>query len=110
MAETPYWVKNTINHIGVSLRGGFIWTGQHGPIVYDSGNRSVRFAVNGKPGQGWKMVVGIVNDEYTVSLIDKTGLVLASAEGIYCENLCGVVCGMYDDAIKAHNQGFIPLD
>lgn len=91
---------------------------------------SLSFKVNGKRGQGWRIFISLEpSDTYTVRLwksiktsLKKTckllqekkiipvGEVLDTATDIYCDQLQECVEGMYDRAIKAHNQGFIPLD
>lgn len=85
-----------------------------GLIDYDVG---IQFTVNGKPGELWKMVVAYEpDDSYSVwlwtnksSVPGKMGEVIEHREDIYCDNLKQCVEAMYDRAIQARNQGFIPL-
>ena len=54
-------------------------------------------------------------DVYTVWLVegnrDRKGseMVLACQRDVYCDTLQGVIEAVYDQAIRDHNQGFIPL-
>lgn len=90
---------------------------------------SLCFKVNGKRGAGWRMIVSLeATDTYTVRLWKKNpmgaktamklmaegkplkvGEVISERSDVYCDNLQQVVEGMYDDAIKEKNGGFIPL-
>jgi len=90
---------------------------QHGQIDYDVG---LSFAVNGKRGQSWHMIVVYEPDDiYSVWIWrraskggraeGKMGAVLDHQENVYCDVLQEVVEQMYDRAIKEYNQGFIPL-
>ena len=36
-------------------------------------------------------------------------MVLACLRDVYCDTLQGVIEAAYDEAIRTHNQGFIPL-
>lgn len=90
-----------------------------GAISYQVG---LQFAVNGKRGEGWKMVVAFEpSDTYTVRLWRRStedelknagvmGVILDSTDDVYCDNLQRVVESMYDRAIEQYCNGFISLD
>ncbi len=72
--------------------------------------------VNGKRGRAWTLIVAYEPDDtYTVWLVEghagrKPGsMVLACQRDVYCDTLQGVIEHAYDQAIRDHNQGFIPL-
>ena len=76
----------------------------------------LRFKVNGKPGNNWVMIIAYEPDDtYSVWLIEghagrKPGsMVLACHRDVYCDMLRQVIEQTYDQAIRDHNQGFIPL-
>lgn len=76
----------------------------------------VKFRVNGKPGRNWIMVIAYEpNDTYTVWLVEghakrqPGSMVLACHRDVYCDTLKSVIEDTYDEAIRVHNQGFIPL-
>ena len=76
----------------------------------------LRFKVNGKPGKNWVMIIAYEPDDtYSVWLIEghperKPGsMVLACHRDVYCDMLRQVIEQTYDQAIRDHNQGFIPL-
>ncbi len=84
-----------------------------GCVAFEVG---VKFRVNGRRGRDWKMVIAYEpNDTYTVWLIEghkrreASSMVLACRRDVYCDNLQSVIESTYDDAIREHNQGFIPL-
>ena len=90
---------------------------------------ALTFKVNGKRGAGWRIIINIeTNDTYSVRLWEAVrmgakkaaklmtenkpialGKVLAEAKDVYCDNLKQVVEQMYDNAIKQHCGGFVPL-
>jgi len=76
----------------------------------------VTFRVNGKPGRAWMMIIAYEpNDTYSVWLVEghkrreASAMVLACHRDVYCDTLQSVIEATYDDAIREHNQGFIPL-
>ena len=76
----------------------------------------VRFRVNGKRGRNWIMVIAYEPDDtYTVWLVEghsarqPSTMVLACRRDVYCDTLQSVIEETYDEAIRVHNQGFIPL-
>jgi hypothetical protein len=87
-----------------------------GLIDYQVG---LSFKVNGKRGQGWTMIVAYeADDTYTVWLwkrirrpryTGQVGEVLAEHRGVYCDQLKSTVEQTYDEAIRQHCGGFIPL-
>jgi hypothetical protein len=86
-----------------------------GGVSYEVG---LMFAVNGKRGADWRMLITYEpNDTYSVYLSRKAKpsekalcrVILASASLVYGDNLQHVVETMYDDAIRKHNSGFIPV-
>jgi len=124
---------------GHGLRGAFAYVGGHefcynerqdegtpdqskvdeaGWIKYDTG---LQFKVNGKCSQTWKIIITLEpSDTYTVRLVKVNGIktlsktgkaaeVLDTAEDVYCDPLQDVIESLYDEAIKKHCDGFIPL-
>jgi hypothetical protein len=76
----------------------------------------VKFRVNGRRGRNWKMVIAYEPDDtYTVWLVEghftrqMDSMVLACRRDVYCDTLQSVIEATYDEAIREHNQGFIPL-
>jgi len=76
----------------------------------------VKFRVNGRRGRGWTMVIAYEPDDtYTVWLVEAhrkrqpSSMVLACRRDVYCDTLQSVIEATYDEAIRDHNQGFIPL-
>ncbi|MCL4195819.1 MAG: hypothetical protein KJZ87_29045 [Thermoguttaceae bacterium] len=72
--------------------------------------------VNGKRGRAWTLIVAYEpTDVYTVWLVEghrerkPSEMVLACQRDVYCDTLQGVIEATYDEAIRTHNQGFIPL-
>ena len=72
--------------------------------------------VNGKRGRAWTLIVAYEStDVYTVWLVEghrdrkPSEMVLACHRDVYCDTLQGVIEAAYDEAIRTHNQGFIPL-
>ncbi len=72
--------------------------------------------VNGKRGRAWALIVAYEPDDtYTVWLVEghkerqPGSMVLACQRDVYCDTLQGVIEHAYDQAIRDHNQGFIPL-
>ena len=76
--------------------------------------------VNGTPDRDWTIIVSYeADDTYTVYLwqacigsdaeAGKFGEVIAKREMVFCMDLQRVVEEMYNDAIRTHNGGFIPL-
>jgi len=77
------------------------------------------FSVNGKRGEGWKVIVAYEPDDtYTVWLwkrirrpryTGQVGEVIGEIRNVYCDQLKSTVEEMYDGAIKERCGGFIPL-
>jgi hypothetical protein len=72
--------------------------------------------VNGKRGRAWTLIIAYEPDDtYTVWLLEacqgrKAGsMVLACHRDVYCDVLQSVIESTYDEAIREHNGGFIPL-
>jgi len=72
--------------------------------------------VNGKRGRAWTLIIAYEPDDtYTVWLVEawrgrKAGsMVLACHRDVYCDVLPSLVESTYDEAIREHNGGFIPL-
>lgn len=76
--------------------------------------------VNGKRGAGWRIIVSYeLSDTYTVRLWRKAtpteekkdifGVVLYTEEDVYCDMLQNIIEQMYDQAIREHNKGFVPI-
>ena len=87
--------------------------GGQGFVDYEVG---VQCRVNGKPGHAWTLIVAYEpTDVYTVWLVEghrdrkASEMVLACQRDVYCDTLQGVIDSVYDQAIRDHNQGFIPL-
>ena len=84
-----------------------------GFIEYEVG---LQCRVNGKRGRAWTLIVAYEpTDVYTVWLVEghrdrkPSEMVLACHRDVYCDTLQGVIEAVYDQAIRDHNQGFIPL-
>jgi hypothetical protein len=143
--QTPYTIATMMNQMGKGIRGAFAYIGASqvtfryplgaprdceyrscfrsheeptiGGINYDVG---LSFAVNGRRGQNWRMlVVYEPDDTYSVWLgrrakptekrEGKHFVVLDHREDVYCDVLQETVEHMYDKAIKKHNGGWINL-
>lgn len=72
--------------------------------------------VNGKPGRAWTLVIAYEPDDtYAVWLVEGHAkrtpetMVLACHRDVYCDTLKSVIECAYDEAIREHNGGFIPL-
>ncbi len=72
--------------------------------------------VNGKRGRTWTLIIAYEpTDVYTVWLVEghrdrkPSEMVLACLRDVYCDMLQSVIEATYDQAIRDHNQGFIPL-
>ena len=97
-----------------SYRSGFRSKTEDGTpgVTYEVG---LRFRVNGRRGQAWTMfIVYEPDDTYTVWLVRLIGRarrfdVIACHRDVYCDTLKEVVEDTYDEGIRAHNEGFIPL-
>ena len=84
-----------------------------GFVEYEVG---LQCLVNGKRGHRWTLIVAYEpNDTYTVWLVEAhrqrkpAEMVLACHREVYCDTLKGVIESTYNDAIRTHNGGFIPL-
>ena len=84
-----------------------------GFIEYEVG---LQCRVNGKRGHRWTLIVAYEpTDVYTVWLVEghrgrqPGSMVLACQRDVYCDTLQDVIEEAYDEAIRDHNQGFIPL-
>src|SRR5262245_4278417 len=88
-----------------------------GLLDYEVG---LTFPVNGGRRQNWTMLVAYEpNDTYTAwrwrsaKASEKARgiavVVLDQREDVYCDELQSTVESMYDEAIRKHSQGFIPL-
>jgi hypothetical protein len=76
----------------------------------------LRCRVNGKRGRNWLLAIAYEpNDTYTVWLVEGHAarkpetMVLACQRDVYCDTLKAVIEATYDQALRDHNQGFIPL-
>lgn len=91
-------------------------------ISIEEGVGFVRFGVglscfvNGKPGKSWMLMIAYEPDDtYTVWLVEghaqrkADSMVLACRRDVYCDTLQSTIEAVYDEAIVAHNNGFIPL-
>ena len=72
--------------------------------------------VNGKPGHRWMLIITYEPDDtYAVWLVEghrgrqPDTMVLACERDVYCDTLQNVIEVAYDQAIRNHNSGFIPL-
>ena len=90
---------------------------ERGLVGYQIG---ICFRVNGKRGRNWKMLITLEpNDTYTVRLWCAAtrsqqrqgifGVVLDERTDVYADQLQEVVERVYDQAIKNHCDGFIPM-
>jgi hypothetical protein len=131
----PSRISEMMRQLGRGLSGALVYVGA-GKVVYQDRepwrssqelpNGLVRFdvgiafPVNGKRGQGWKIVISLEPcDTYTVYLCrranrkeqaaGKLGVVMKSQDDVYCDVLQQVVEATYDNAIREKNGGFIPL-
>jgi len=146
----PYQIEAMREQLGKGLRGAMAYVGASKPTYTckhetGGGNSEVTenglvsapvaltFAVNGKRGAGWRIIVSIeASDTYTVRLWKpvnttakarmkemekaaaegrpmKLGEVLDESSDVYCDVLQEVVERMYDRAINEKCGGFIPL-
>jgi hypothetical protein len=87
--------------------------GGQGFVDYEVG---LQCRVNGKRGRAWTLIVAYEpTDVYTVWLVEghrdrkPSEMVLACHRDVYCDTMQGVIEATYDEAIRAHNHGFIPL-
>ena len=85
----------------------------HGCVEFDVG---VKFDVNGRRGRAWKMIIAYEPDDtYTVWLVEGhskrqlDSMVLACKRTVHCDELQSVIESIYDEAVRKHNRGFIPL-
>jgi hypothetical protein len=143
--KTPYTIAVMMDQLGRRLNGAFAYIGAHqityryplgaprdreyrsgfksheepmiGGINYDVG---LSFAVNGRRGQGWRMlVVYEPDDTYSVWLCRRAKptekregkhiVVMDHHADVYGDELKHAVESMYDKAIKEHNGGWINL-
>ncbi|MCL4180470.1 MAG: hypothetical protein KJ072_22335, partial [Verrucomicrobia bacterium] len=72
--------------------------------------------VNGKRGRAWTLIIAYEPDDtYTVWLVEAwrgrkaDSMVLACHRDVYCDTLQSVIESTYDEAIREHNGGWIPL-
>lgn len=103
-------------HETIAQLGG---TGLYGALVYIGtrqivkGKDYVGLMVNGKLGYRWMIKITLhPSDTYIVELFafrGKNAKKLAQQENVYCDELKTVVEQMYDNTIKEHNNGLIPL-
>ena len=97
-------------------------SGRPSRLVSESGQGLVDYEVglqcrvNGKRGRAWTPIVAYEpTDVYTVWLVEghkerqPGSMVVACHRDVYCDTLQGVIEAAYDEAIRTHNQGFIPL-
>lgn len=104
-------LHETIAQLGGSgLTGALVYIGTRQII---KGKDYVGLVVNGKPGYKWIVKITLhPSDTYIVELLAFRGKgvkQLAHQENVYCDELKTVVEQMYDNAIKEHNRGCIPL-
>ena len=98
-------------------------SGRPSRLITDHGTAFVDFEVglsclvNGKPGRAWTLVIAYEPDDtYTVWLVEgcadrkADSMVLACHRDVYCDALQATIEHSYDEAIRTHNHGFIPLD
>jgi hypothetical protein len=84
-----------------------------GTVEFDVG---LAFAVNGRPGRDWGMVIAYEPDDlYTVWLAERHAgrlpdtAMLGCRRDVDCESLQWTVEDIYDRGIIEHNEGIIPL-
>jgi hypothetical protein len=84
-----------------------------GFIDYEVG---LQARANGKRGRAWTLIIAYEPDDtYTVWLVEAwrgrkaDSMVLACHRDVYCDVLQSVIESTYDEAIRQHNGGFIPL-
>jgi hypothetical protein len=133
MKQLPWRIQQMMEQIGLGINGGFCYVGatqkiysnkngdskpinsvvgEDGLIDFECG---LTFKVNGN--QNWKMIVTVEgNDTYTVRLWAATrgangvfGKVLYEYKDVYCDMLQDIVESTYDQAIKEHRGGWIPI-
>ena len=139
MKQVPETIRTIIDQSGgFGIHGAFAYIGAEGFIYrcaqptgeYRSGHpsrlstdeRSVDFEVglsakvNGKPGRAWTLIIAYEPDDtYAVWLVEghakrtPESMVLACHRDVYCDTLKSVFERTYDEAIREHNGGFIPL-
>lgn len=104
-------LQETVEQLGgAGLYGALVYTGTRRII---KGKDYISLQVNGKPGFGWFITITLdPSDTYIVELAAHRGdkvESLAKETDVYCDELQRTVEQMYDEAIKKHNRGFIPL-
>ena len=84
-----------------------------GFVDYEVG---LQAGVDGKRGRAWTLIIAYEPDDtYTVWLVEAwrgrkaESMVLACHRDVYCDTLQSVIESTYDEAIREHNGGFIPL-
>lgn len=128
--KAPYTIRTIIEQMGgTGINGGFCYIGALKGITfkhpdrytdcecrssftseYDKENNTINFdvgimfPVNGKRGQGWKMVISYEPDDtYSVFLWSaKVGLI-DHRSNVYCDELQHTVESMYDRAMAARS-------
>lgn len=135
--QVPYTIRAILDQLGRGLNGAIVYTGgrnvlyscppsdhenrssheshqKDGMVHYDVG---LSFKVNGQRQHNWHIIVAYEPDDtYTVwlwSMWQRDGerhpKVLAEVRDVYCDTLKDTVERVYDEAIKEHCDGFIPL-
>ena len=140
MRQIPETIRTIVEQAGgFGLQGAFTYTGAEAFTYrcaqmegeYRSGRPSCLMAddrridfevglscrVNGKSGRDWRMIIAYEPDDtYAVWLVEGhpkrtvDTMVLACHRDVYCDTLKTTVERTYDEAIRQHNGGFIPLD
>lgn len=142
----PYTIRTILEQLGLGLRGARVYCGasrttythpdlpaeeleySRRPSAFSAidtatgaikAEVSVRFTVNGKPGEGWAFTIAYEpDDEYSVYFSRRTTagdqtsatfVVMQEYHGVYGDDLQDLVCRLYDEAIQARNGGFINL-
>ncbi len=87
--------------------------GDLGFVEYEVG---LQCRVNGRRGRAWTLIIAYEPDDtYSVWLVEghsdrkASEMVLACLRDVYCDTLQSVIEAAYDQAIREHNHGFIPL-
>lgn len=88
-----------------------------GPSTFVDFEVGLSCKVNGKPGRSWSLIITYEPDDtYAVWLVEghaqrrADSMVLACHRDVYCDTLKTTIECAYDEAIREHNGGFIPLD
>jgi hypothetical protein len=105
-------VEAMIAGLGKGMGGACVYTGTR-KIIADYEAPAIFLLVNGKRGQGWKIMVSYdeAQDLFNVSMMDKFGKDLhEQLKEVYIDDLRGTVEGIYDAAIQKHNGGFIDIN